>query len=39
MGKVNIGANFKLDAVAQIVERCSALAEGSKRLGLSSHSV
>lgn len=38
MGKVNFSDDFKRDAVAQITERGYAVAEVSKRLGVSPHS-
>jgi transposase len=39
MGKVNFSDDFKRDAVAQITERGYAVAEVSKRLGVSPHSL
>jgi transposase len=39
MGKVNFTEDFKLDAVAQITERGYPVAEVSKRLGVSQHSL
>ena len=39
MGKVNFNEDFKRDAVAQITERGYAVAEVSKRLGVSPHSL
>ena len=39
MGKVNFSDDFKRDAVAQITERGYAVAEVSKRLGASPHSL
>lgn len=39
MGKVNFNDDFKRDAVAQITERGYAVAEVSKRLGVSPHSL
>ena len=37
MGKVNFSDDFKRDAVAQITERGYAVADVSKRLGVSPH--
>jgi hypothetical protein len=39
MGKVNFSDDFKRDAVAQITERDYPVAEVSKRLGVSPHSL
>ncbi|MFZ1772428.1 MAG: IS3 family transposase [Rhizobiaceae bacterium] len=39
MGKVNFSDDFKRDAIAQITERGYAVAEVSKRLGVSPHSL
>ncbi len=39
MGKANFSDDFKRDAVAQITERGYPVAEVSKRLGVSSHSL
>ena len=39
MGKVNFSEDFKRDAVAQITERGYPVAEVSKRLGVSPHSL
>jgi transposase len=39
MGKVNFTEDFKRDAVAQISERGYPVAEVSKRLGVSQHSL
>lgn len=39
MGKVNFTGDFKRDAVAQITERGYRVAEVSKRLGVSPHSL
>lgn len=39
MGKVHFTDEFKRDAVAQIVERGYSVAEVSKRLGVSQHSL
>ena len=39
MGKVNFTEDFKRDAVAQITERGYPVAEVSKRLGVSQHSL
>jgi transposase len=39
MGKVNFSDDFKRDAVAQITERGYPVAEVSKRLGVSPHSL
>ena len=39
MGKANFSDEFKRDAVAQITERGYPVAEVSKRLGVSSHSL
>ncbi len=39
MSKVNFSDDFKRDGVAQITERGSAVAEVSKQLGVSSHSL
>ena len=39
MGKVNFSEDFKRDAVAQITERGYPVAEVSKRLGVSQHSL
>ena len=39
MGKVNFSEDFKRDAVAQITERGYPVAEVSKRLGVSRHSL
>lgn len=39
MGKVNFSEEFKRDAVAQITERGYPVAEVSKRLGVSPHSL
>ena len=39
MGKANFNDDFKRDAVAQITERCYPVAEVSKRLGVSPHSL
>lgn len=39
MGKANFSEDFKRDAVAQITERGYPVAEVSKRLGVSQHSL
>ena len=39
MGKGNFSDDFKRDAVAQITERGYSVAEVSKRLGVSQHSL
>jgi transposase len=39
MGKVNFSDEFKRDAVAQITERGYPVAEVSRRLGVSQHSL
>ena len=39
MGKVNFSDDFKRDAVAQITERGYPVAEVSRRLGVSQHSL
>jgi len=39
MGKVNFSDDFKRDAIAQITERGYAVAEVSKHLGVSPHSL
>ena len=39
MGKINFTEDFKRDAVAQITERGYPVAEVSKRLGVSQHSL
>jgi transposase len=39
MGKANFSDEFKRDAVAQITERGHPVAEVSKRLGVSQHSL
>jgi len=39
MGKPNFSDEFKLDAVAQIIERGYPVAEVSQRLGVSPHSL
>jgi transposase len=39
MGTANFSDEFKRDAVAQIVERGYPVAEVSKRLGISQHSL
>ena len=39
MGKANFSDDFKRDAVAQITERGYPVAEVSKRLGVSPHSL
>ena len=39
MGKVNFSDDFKRDAIAQITERGYAVAEVSRRLGVSPHSL
>ena len=39
MGKANFSDDFKRDAVAQITERGYPVAEVSKRLGVSLHSL
>ncbi len=39
MGKVNFSDDFKRDAVAQTTERGYPVAEASKRLGVSPHSL
>ena len=39
MGTAKFSADFKWDAVAQITERGYAVAEGSRRLGVSQHSL
>jgi len=39
MGKVNFSEDFKRDAVAQITERGYPVAEVSRRLGVSPHSL
>lgn len=39
MGKINFSDDFKRDAVAQITERGYPVAEVSKRVGVSAHSL
>jgi transposase len=39
MGKANFTEDFKLDAIKQITERGHSVADVSKRLGASTHSL